>query len=170
MRGGALEELVNMTNDVYRARGLALIQKLPTPITPVQMNRETGNIELAYFERKSTVDYIGVVQGVPVAFDAKETSRKNLPMDNIHPHQIEFMQEFEQQRGLAFLIVRFSLTRQMFLLPFENLMVYWENAAKGGRKSIPLADFTEEMAVHSSGRAFVHYLEALSNYLKTKGM
>ena len=44
----------------------------PTPITPIRMNKETRQITLAYFEQKSTVDYIGVIQGIPVCFDAKE--------------------------------------------------------------------------------------------------
>ena len=30
LRGSALEDLVNFTNDYYRQRGLALFQKIPT--------------------------------------------------------------------------------------------------------------------------------------------
>ena len=167
-RGGSLEEMVNLTNEEYRAKGLAVIQKVPTPITPVRMNRATGNIELAYFEKKSTVDYMGVVQGIAVAFDAKETSRKNLPLDNIHPHQIDFMREFEMQRGAAFLLVRFSVNGEMFFLPFERLLAFWERAAEGGRKSIPLEYFRDGLAIGRQGRAFVHYLGALDEYLISK--
>ena len=36
------------------------------------MDKENRHITLAYFEQRSTVDYIGVVQGIPVCFDAKE--------------------------------------------------------------------------------------------------
>lgn len=46
-----------MTNDKYREQGLALVQKVPTPITPVNIN-DKGQITLAYFDSKSTVDYI----------------------------------------------------------------------------------------------------------------
>ena len=72
LRGSLLEDLVNRTNEKYRERGLALIQKVPTPITPMQIDQESRHITLAYFNQKSTVDYIGVVQGIPVCFDAKE--------------------------------------------------------------------------------------------------
>ena len=72
LRGSLLEEMINMANEKYRDNGLALIQKVPTPITPINIDRETRHITLAYFEQKSTVDYIGVVQGIPVCFDAKE--------------------------------------------------------------------------------------------------
>ena len=71
LRGSTLEDLVNRTNDQYREKGLALIQKIPTPITPVRMDKENRHITLAYFDQRSTVDYIGAVQGIPVCFDAK---------------------------------------------------------------------------------------------------
>ena len=48
------------------------MQKIPTPITPVKMDKEHRQITLAYFDQRSTVDYIGAVQGIPVCFDAKE--------------------------------------------------------------------------------------------------
>ena len=72
LRGSTLEDYINMTNEKYLANHLGLIQKIPTPITPIRMNKETRQITLAYFGQKSTVDYIGVIQGIPVCFDAKE--------------------------------------------------------------------------------------------------
>ena len=35
LRGSLLEELINRTNEKYAEHGLALIQKVPTPITPI---------------------------------------------------------------------------------------------------------------------------------------
>ena len=98
LRGSTLEELINRTNEQYREKGLALIQKIPTPITPVKMDKTSRHITLAYFEQKSTVDYIGAVQGIPVCFDAKECCVKTFPLANIHPHQVSFMDEFEKQK------------------------------------------------------------------------
>ena len=72
LRGSMLEEALNMTNEQYRKEHLALVQKIPTPITPINIDKEHRHITLAYFEQKSTVDYIGNVQGVPICFDAKE--------------------------------------------------------------------------------------------------
>ncbi len=59
LRGSTLEDLINRTNEKYREQGLALIQKVPTPITPIKIDKEHRHITLAYFEQKSTVDYIG---------------------------------------------------------------------------------------------------------------
>ena len=42
LRGSTLEELINRTNEQYREKGLALIQKIPTPITPVKMDKPPG--------------------------------------------------------------------------------------------------------------------------------
>ena len=64
--------MINRTNERYQEQKLALIQKIPTPITPVKMDKEHRHITLAYFDQRSTVDYIGVVQGIPICFDAKE--------------------------------------------------------------------------------------------------
>ena len=32
LRGSELEEMINMTNDLYQKQGLAVVQKIPTPI------------------------------------------------------------------------------------------------------------------------------------------
>ena len=60
LRGSTLEEFLNRTNEKYLEQGLSLIQKIPTPITPVQIDKEHRHITLAYFDKQSTVDYIGV--------------------------------------------------------------------------------------------------------------
>ena len=56
LRGSTLEELVNLTNEKYAEHGLALIQKVPTPITPLKIDKDSRHITLAYFDQKSTVD------------------------------------------------------------------------------------------------------------------
>ena len=108
LRGSTLEDLINMSNDKYRASHLALVQKIPTPIKPINIDQSTRHITLAYFDQKSTVDYIGVVQGIPVCFDAKECATDTFPIQNIHVHQVEFMREFERQDGISFIIIYFS--------------------------------------------------------------
>ena len=105
LRGSAFEELINLTNERYRETGLALIQKVPTPITPIEIDQSTRHITLAYFDKKSTVDYIGAVQGIPVCFDAKECAVDTFSLQNIHDHQVEFMRKFEKQGGIAFFLI-----------------------------------------------------------------
>ena len=122
LRGSTLEDFINRTNERYQQQGLALIQKIPTPITPVRMDKDHRQITLAYFDQRSTVDYIGTVQGIPVCFDAKECRSKTFPMHNVHEHQVLFMQDFEDQGGIAFLLIYFSAENRYFYLPFERLV------------------------------------------------
>ena len=121
LRGSTLEEFINHTNTRYSEMGLALIQKIPTPITPVRIDKEHQHITLAYFDKISTVDYIGAVQGIPVCFDAKECRTSNFPMQNIHEHQVRFMREFEQQEGISFLLIYFSGRNEFYYLTFRDL-------------------------------------------------
>lgn len=105
LRGSTLEEMVNRTNEWYLEKGLALMQKIPTPITPVKMDKEHRQITLAYFDQRSTIDYIGAIQGIPACFDAKECVAETFPLQNIHEHQVTFMAEFEKQGGIAFILI-----------------------------------------------------------------
>lgn len=123
LRGSTLEDLVNRTNEQYREKGLALIQKIPTPITPVRMDKESRHITLAYFDQRSTVDYIGAVQGIPVCFDAKECSAETFPLANIHPHQVAFMKDFEKQNGVAFFLFFSAIAICFIIFPFGSFLV-----------------------------------------------
>jgi len=168
LRGSGLEEAINLTNDAYKKRKLAIIQKVPTPITPVKFDKATKYITLAYFEQKSTVDYIGVAQGVPICFDVKETNQKNFPLQNIHTHQIEFMENFIEQQGLAFVLVHFVLYKEYYCLPFTTLKVFWENAQTGGRKSIPYTNFDKSLLVPVEG-IYINYLDVVNRLLSEVG-
>jgi recombination protein U len=165
LRGSTLESYINITNEKYREQGLALVEKIPTPIKAVKLNAEKGNISEAYFEKRSSVDYIGVVQGIPICFDAKETNKNLLPLQNIHEHQITFMENFTKQQGIAFLIVHFTKVNEMYLLPQELISRYFEDAKKGGRKSIPYSIVKEQIPIIMKPPYMVHYLEALNQYL-----
>ena len=105
LRGSTLEDMINHSNEVYREKKLALIQKVPTPITPITIEKQTRHITLAYFDQKSTVDYIGTVQGIPVCFDAKECAVKTFPLQNVHPHQVDFIKYFEEDGGISFIML-----------------------------------------------------------------
>ena len=166
LRGSVLEECINFTNDYYRQKGIAVIQKIPTPITPVEMNKENSTITLAYFDKQSTVDYIGAAQGIPICFDAKEAAQKRLPLQNIHEHPIKFMEDFSRQGGVSFLLVNFTGEGDFFLLPLEVLKFYWDKAAGGGRKSIPYDAFEDIYRIELKNGAFLNYLDAVNVYLE----
>lgn len=168
LRGSSLEEIINRTNKEYFEDDLAVIQKIPTSIKPVEINSQKGIITLAYFDTKSTVDYVGNVQGIPICFDAKQTLKESLPIANIHPHQMAFMNKFNEQGGLSFLIVSFDSIQECYLLTLETLNKYWQDANDGGRKSIPLSAFDKNLRIRRSDNYLLHYLEAVSIYFNMK--
>lgn len=165
LRGSTLEELVNRTNEQYAKKGLALIQKVPTPITPVRIDKEHRHITLAYFEQKSTVDYIGAVQGIPVCFDAKECAANTFPLANVHPHQIRFMRDFEKQGGVSFLLIFFNHLDRLYYLRLEKLLEFWERREQGGRKSFTIDELEPEFYLKSHGAILTPYLDGLQTDL-----
>ncbi len=162
LRGSTLEDLINRTNDQYREKKLALIQKIPTPITPIDIDKESRHITLAYFDQKSTVDYIGAVQGIPVCFDAKETKTDTFSLQNVHEHQVEFMRAFEGQMGLAFLLIFYSERDEFYYMPFCDLDRAWQRAQDGGRKSIPFDEIDQDFRIWPNHHGvLLPYLDAL---------
>ena len=161
LRGSTLEEFINRTKEKYLEQGLALIQKIPTPITPVRIDKEHRHITLAYFEQRSTVDYIGAVQGIPVCFDAKECNVDTFPLQNLHEHQVKYMENFEKQGGISFLIIYFSGRNELYYMPFVEIKKFWQRAEDGGRKSIRLEELNPAFFMNLKNGCFVPYLEAL---------
>ena len=168
LRGSTLEDLVNRTNEHYMEKNLALIQKIPTPITPVHMDKEHRQITLAYFEQRSTVDYIGVVQGIPVCFDAKECVADTFPLQNIHEHQIEFMGRFEKQEGIAFFLLYYSARNILYYMRYEEMMKFWNRAKEGGRKSFRLEELDPEFFMELRRGSLVPYLDGINKDLDVR--
>ena len=165
LRGSTLEDMLNRTNEKYAENHLALIQKIPTHITPINIDQETRHITLAYFEQKSTVDYIGAVQGIPVCFDAKECNSDTFPLANIHEHQVTFMRQFEEQDGIAFILISFTHRDEFYYLRFADLMQFWNRAKEGGRKSFRYDELNPNYFLPNVSGVLVPYLNMLQKDL-----
>lgn len=168
LRGSVLEGLINRTNEKYKEQGLAIVQKIPTPITPIKMDKGHNQITLAYFDQKSTVDYIGAVQGVPVCFDAKECRTESFPLHNIHEHQVDFMEHFEAQGGVSFFLLYFTEKDIMCYLPFDMFKFFWDRAKEGGRKSFRFDELNPDFHIKQNDGVFVPYLVPLKKDLEER--
>lgn len=168
LRGSVLEEMINYTNQQYRDKKLALIQKVPTPITPVRFDKNSRHITLAYFEKKSTVDYIGAVQGIPVCFDAKECNTDVFPLQNIHQHQVNFMKDFEEQQGLAFLILYFSHRDEIYYLTFRQMYNFWERGQEGGPRHFKYQELDPRWFLQRKGNILVPFLDGIQMDLDSR--
>ena len=169
LRGSALEELINQTLEHYRRNDLALIQKIPTPITPITIDKATRHITLAYFDQASTVDYVGVVQGIPVCFDAKECAQDTFPLQNLHPHQVRFMKDFEKQDGIAFLLISFTSRGEFYYMPFWEMMEFWNRMDMGGRKSFRISELDPEYFLNVRSEGTLPILEGLQKDILKRG-
>lgn len=155
LRGSVLEDMVNRTISDYRVKKLALIQKIPTPIVPTKMDKE-GHITLAYFDKKSTVDYLGVVQEIPVCFDAKECKSNTFPLSNIHKHQYEFMEDFESQGGVSFLLIYFSKISKVYYMKFNELKKFWDK-----KNDFTFEKLNEKYIINVKGKIKIDILSKL---------
>lgn len=155
LRGSVLEDMVNRTISDYRVKKLALIQKIPTPIVPTKMDNE-GHITLAYFDKKSTVDYLGVVQEIPVCFDAKECKSNTFPLSNIHKHQYEFMEDFEAQGGVSFLLIYFSEMSKVYYMKFNELKKFWDK-----KNDFTFEKLNEKYIINVKGKIKIDILSKL---------
>ena len=167
-RGDALEELIYYTNQYYHQLGLCRIDKVSTPVKVIEIDHQ-GMITKGFFEKKSTVDFIGIIQGVCVAYDAKETNLKSLPLQNIHEHQMAYMCDIEKQGGLAFIIVHFKFNDTYYMVPYELLNQYYSHQGAETRKSIPFKAMQSrfEIKKERSG-SILNYLETLNEYVRYK--
>lgn len=168
LRGSTLEDMINHTNEYYRQKNLALVQKIPTPITPIKIDKNSSQITLAYFEKDSTVDYIGVVQGVPICFDAKECATDTFTMRNIHEHQIQFMSDFEKQDGVSFLVIMFTGRNKLYYMRFSELIGYLKRTENGHPNNFKYSELDPNYFIDSKGGALVHYLEPLNRDLSER--
>lgn len=159
-RGMVSENIIEITCKQYEERGLAVIRKVPTPVK-VLINKR-GRIS-GFYEKKSTVDFEGTIQGgKSVAFDSKETKLKSLPLDNIQEHQVDYMKKISKLNGIAFLIVYFHKCDTYYRLGIKDLLGYTENPYKGNLKSIPLSFFeTYATEIKSGSGLYLDFLEGL---------
>ena len=155
LRGSVFEDMINRTISDYRVKKLALIQKIPTPIVPIKMD-DAGHITLAYFDKKSTVDYVGVVQEIPVCFDAKECKTDIFPITNIHKHQVEFMREWVEQGGISFILIYFSKHSMSYYMRFTELDNYFKN-----KKSFDIDSLDEKYFINMKNKIKIDILSKL---------
>ena len=140
-RGMTLEDDINLTNEYYKEKKIALIYKKPIPIKVLKINNTKTRILDGFYEKKSTLDYSGIYHEKYIEFDAKETNSKtSFPLSNIHIHQIEHIKNVIYYHGIAFLIIRFNYYNNTFILTGDKLIDFINN---NERKSIPYSYFLD---------------------------
>ncbi|NMA51146.1 MAG: Holliday junction resolvase RecU [Mollicutes bacterium] len=163
-RGIDLENLVNIANELYLQKDLAIIYKKPTPIQVITYNYNNKRITDAFYKSQSTLDYNGVYKGFYIEFDAKNTNRSFLPINNISNHQLEHMEKIISHNGICFLLI--MIQKECYLLEAQLVLDFVSNSE---RKSIPY-DFIK-MNGHNIKYDYLRgadYLIAIDQLIKEK--
>jgi recombination protein U len=144
-RGQALEELIMLANDHYRANRIGVIHKVPTEWKPIRGKASGSGIISAKVEKKASVDFLGHISTkngpLPLAFDAKETIRDRWPLSNLEQHQFEYLRDSHETGAFAFLLIGYWTHQRFFILPFPELESRWTAWKAGtGPASIRITD------------------------------
>src|SRR5215510_13688205 len=87
-------------------------------------------------ESKAEPDYGGALapDGRAIFFDAKTTRREALDFDNLHAHQITFLERAARFGAIAGFLVEFSKFGEVYFLPIQ-IVIRWRD--ESDRKSFP---------------------------------
>lgn len=102
-RGRWLEAAVLSTSAMYQLRRIGKVVQ-----QPVEWRDKVVDGRAIKIRVESSVDFIGVFDSVPIAFDAKVTNEASLPMKNVKDHQLEMLESFSECTGVGFLLVCFE--------------------------------------------------------------
>lgn len=119
-RGSALEELLRMSNESYRRKGIALIEKIPTEFLPIRDHN--GRVVSFKVTHKASVDFIGRWHDHPISIEAKQTSSDAIRLDAVQENQARILDEF-MVGGLGCVVVSFG-GKRFFTVPWE----FWGDA------------------------------------------
>ena len=159
------EDMINQSNAYYLQNDLCIVYKKPTPIRITKVDypsRNRARITEAFYQVPSTTDYNGIYKGKYVDFEAKSCNGKSFSFSHIYEHQIMHLDRVAKHGGISFLIILFNDYKEVFLLDAMHLVALYDEAKKGGRKSIPYSYFAEHGAKISLGiNPVVDYLKAI---------
>lgn len=105
-QGDLFEKRINIALQWYNAKGLALVDKTPAPMKPIQ-SMSNGRF-LAIFEKKAQPDYKGIVDGKFTVFEAKHTTDDRIQQSAVQPHQAEYLDNAHRLGAVCFILAGFG--------------------------------------------------------------
>ncbi|NQZ28955.1 MAG: Holliday junction resolvase RecU [Mycoplasmatales bacterium] len=134
-RGMLLESLLNTTIALYKKNDIGIFHKKEIPISFGKVIKSSNKLKIdeAYIKTKSTSDYYGIFKGKFIAFEAKSTNLKSLPLSNIKYHQRKYLRDIQNHGGISFYIFAFKAYDKYF-------MVYTDTIETIRKKSFSIDD------------------------------
>lgn len=123
-RGMAFQRMLDRAHRTYRHARLAVIERnervwsytaeARARALPAFMAARTLDGTRFLVMETSQVDYAGTARGRSIRFDAKETARASIPLDQFTRAQVEELCDHERAGALAGFLVHFARTGQVF--------------------------------------------------------
>lgn len=140
--GLAFEHRLDDLHKLYQGAGRATVVKVPAPYRVLKM-LPMGRF-MGVFEDKGPPDYMGVVDGHAVAFDAKHSSDTPWAFAKLVEHQARYLDASRLQGAFAF--VALSVAGRVWVVPWGALGPRWwawcaqPGRAERGTASLSIAD------------------------------
>jgi len=112
-RGKSFERQIQIMHNLYWGRGQGLIQKIAVPTKII-----SGRI----IREKSTIDFLGALENLPIAFDAKEESSTNFNLKRIYKDQLKALQGFYYGGSRAFILLNMKVLNGIYIIPYQNIV------------------------------------------------
>ena len=97
--------------------------------------------------------------GQSIFFDAKTTKRKALDFDNLHSHQIIFLQRMSECGAIAGFLVEFRSFKEVYFISIAEVLAFQKT-----RRSIPYSYFSETLQPAAPGNGIIlDYLKIAVN-------
>jgi recombination protein U len=129
-------------------------------LSRLREGHKTANWRRFVPESKAEPDYGGAIapEGGAIFYDAKTTRRNLLDFDNLHAHQITFLERAARFGAVSGFLVEFSASAEVYFLPIQIVVRWREEIA---RKSLPYRFFAEHLTPAPQGKGLIIY-----DYLK----
>ena len=107
-------------------------------------------------ESKAEPDYGGTIAptGRAIFYDAKTTRREALDFDNLHAHQIGYLERMARLGAIAGFLVEFSRCGEVYFLPIQ-VLARWRDTVP--RKSLPYQFFVANLTLAERGKGLLIY-------------
>ncbi len=79
-------------------------------------------IEEAYFQEKSTTDYVGIYKGKYIDFECKETIHDSVPYSMIREQQYRHLESIISLGGIGFFLVSFRKYQEVYLIKAQIII------------------------------------------------
>ena len=78
------------------------------------------------------------------------------------------MEHFEQQGGIAFMLILFSHRDELYYLAFREMIIYWKRGQEGGRKHFKYEELDPKYFLTTNKQVLVPYLDGIKMDLQIR--